>query len=347
MNWRSDGHLYGLHRVVEPDGALPQAARALDASAPAFDNEIAIEVDTLNIDSASFHQIAGKVGRNERAVGERIATIVGERGKMQNPVTGSGGMLLGRVRELGPRYEGPVAVSEGDRIATLVSLTSTPLRLDSVDRVYLDADQVDVSGTAYLWPSSPLVVMPDDMPARLALSVLDVCGAPAQTRRLVQEASRVLVLGMGKSGMLCAAAARDAMGDEGAVYGFDLRDDNLAALEEAGIVDDFRCGNARNPIEVLDKTRQMSGGELFDVVINTCNVSDTEMAAILPCRDRGKVYFFNMATSFAKAALGCESVGKDVDLLIGNGYAHGHAAQALSLARQYPAVRQQIAALLE
>jgi L-erythro-3,5-diaminohexanoate dehydrogenase len=184
------------------------------------------------------------------------------------------------------------------------------------------------------------------MAPRLALSSLDVCGAPAQTKRLVQGASRVLVLGMGKSGMICAAAARDAMGANGLVCGFDLRDDNLVAMKSAGIVDDYRCGNAKKPAEVLELAQEMADGALFDVVINTCNVADTEMAAILPCKDRGKVYFFNMATSFAKAALGCEGVGKDVDLLIGNGYAHGHAQMTLDLVRKFSAVRERIEALL-
>lgn len=342
MDFRQGGHLYGLHRVVEPEGALPQAAERLDNAAPAFDNEIVIDVKTLNVDSASFHQIMGEVGRDEEAVAEQIRAIVAERGKMQNPVTGSGGMLLGEVRAIGPNYEGPVEVAVGDQIATLVSLTLTPLQLDSIDKVHLDADQVDVTATAYLWPSSPLVRLPDDMDARLALSVLDVCGAPAQTERLVKGASRVLVLGMGKSGMICAAAARDTLGSDGLVCGLDLHEDNLAHMQSVGILDAYRTGNAKNPVEILELARDMADGELFDVVINTCNVADTEMAAILPCRDRGKVYFFNMATSFAKAALGCEGVGKDVDLLIGNGYAHGHAETALQLVRKYTAIAERI-----
>ncbi|MGM0558368.1 MAG: L-erythro-3,5-diaminohexanoate dehydrogenase [Myxococcota bacterium] len=346
MNYRENGHLYGLHRVCEPEGALPQAASELDTTRPAWDNEIVIDVDTLNIDSASFHQIVESVGRDEQAVGDRILTIVGTKGKIQNPVTGSGGMLLGTVEDLGPKYEGPVEVEKGDRIATLVSLTLTPLELLDIRKVHLDADQVEVDGRAFLWPSSPLVVMPEDLPERLALSVLDVCGAPAQTQRLVDDAESVLIIGMGKSGMMCAAAASDQMGDDGRIYAFDLDDANMHALADAGLIDEYRTGNAREPVGVLDKVREMTGGELVDVVINTCNVSETEMSAILPCRDRGKVYFFNMATSFARAALGCEGVGKDVDLLIGNGYAHGHAELSLDLIREHTVVRERIEALL-
>ena len=54
--------------------------------------------------------------------------IVATRGKMQNPETGSGGMLVGTVEEVGP--ESPLGLAVGDRVATLVSLTLTPLVIE-------------------------------------------------------------------------------------------------------------------------------------------------------------------------------------------------------------------------
>lgn len=347
MTNRTSGHLYGTHRVLEPASGLPQSAQRLDASGPAFDNEVVIDVETLNIDSASFHQIMGEVGREPAAIAGRVREIVAERGKMQNPVTGSGGMLLGTVRAMGENYVPPVPMKVGDRIATLVSLSLTPLSLEEITAVHVTSDQVDVRGTAYLWPSSPIVVLPEDMDARLALAVLDVCGAPAQTLRLVEGQRTVVVLGAGKSGMLCAAAARDALGADGRIFALDLRDDNMVVLKDAGIIDDYRCVNAKNPVEVLDRVLEMTGGELVDVMINTCNVEGVEMSSILPVRSRGKVYYFNMATSFSRAALGSEGVGKDVDLLIGNGYAEDHAELALDMVRKFPVVRRQIEALME
>ncbi len=339
-------HELGLHRVIEPKGALPQAALRLDATSAGFDNEVVIDVETLNVDSASFHQILSEVGRDEDAVAERILSIVSERGKMQNPVTGSGGMLLGRVREVGPDYDGPVELKVGDRVASLVSLTLTPLFLESIEEVRLDADQVDVKGTAYLWPSSPIVVMPDDMEERVALAALDVCGAPAQAKRLAKEARTVLVLGAGKSGMLCAATARHFRGEDVRIFGIDLAEENLKMLQEAGLVDDYRCANARRPVDVLDALKEMTGGELVDLVINTCNVDGIEMAAILCARERGVVYFFNMATDFARAALGSEGVGKDIDLLIGNGYASGHAELTLEILRSTPAIQKRFGEMM-
>ena len=336
----------GLHRVIEPEGALPQAAQRLDASGPGFANEVVIDVETLNVDSASFAQIVGDVGRDKEAVARRIEGIVSERGKMQNPVTGSGGMLRGRVREVGDDYDGPVELKAGDPVATLVSLTLTPLDLRKIKEVRLDADQVDVEAAAFLWPTSPIVVMPDDLDERVALAALDVCGAPAQTQRLVEKARRVLILGAGKSGMLCAAAARKSRGDDIDIFGVDLDENNLEALAEADLFDDFRTANARRPVEVRQAAQEMSDAQAIDVVINTCNVSGTEMAAILSVGQRGTVYFFNMATDFARAALGAEGVGCDADLLIGNGYAQGHAKLTLDLVRQNEVVRERLAAIV-
>src|SRR5215471_5881595 len=96
----------GLHRVIEPAGALPQAAWRLDPSPELWPDEARIRVDRLNLDAASFRQLIEAAA--ERPNGADLASalrgavlrIVAERGKMQNPVTGSGGMLTGVVEEV-------------------------------------------------------------------------------------------------------------------------------------------------------------------------------------------------------------------------------------------------------
>ena len=82
-----------------------------------------------------------------------------------------------------------------------------------------------------------------------------------------------------------------------------------------------------------------NSGKKVDITINCVSVPGTEMASILCTRDRGKVYFFSMATSFTAAALGAEGVGADVDLIIGNGYAENHSRIALDLIRHNSRLR--------
>lgn len=330
---------WGEYRVLAPEGSLPQGAQILNAAGPCRSDEVEIAVELLNIDSASFHQIIGAVGRDAAAVATHIASIVAARGKMQNPVTGSGGMLLGRVVALGDDYVGPVPLRVGDRIATLVSLTLTPLRLDAIHEVRLGSEQVVVEGRAFLPASAPLVVMPADLPEALALSVLDVCGAPAQTARLVREGMRVAILGAGKSGALCMAQARLALGKTGRLVAVDRSVEVLSEALAEGILDAGDAVDGKDALGAARRITELLGGEA-DVVINTANVDATEMAAILSVREGGTVYFFNMATSFARAALGAEGVGKDANLMVGNGYAVGHAELALNLVRTSAFVRR-------
>ena len=116
----------GLHRVIEPPGVLPQAAWRLDASPAIAPDEVRIRVDRLNLDAASYRQIREAYAGDPDKIRTAVLEIITTRGKMQNPVTGSGGMLTGTVEEVGP--DSPLGLTPGQRIATLVSLTLTPLR---------------------------------------------------------------------------------------------------------------------------------------------------------------------------------------------------------------------------
>jgi hypothetical protein len=61
------GNRYGTHRVIEPQGVLPQPARKLDNDmSKIYDNEILCDVITLNIDSASFKVILDKAEGHEK-----------------------------------------------------------------------------------------------------------------------------------------------------------------------------------------------------------------------------------------------------------------------------------------
>jgi L-erythro-3,5-diaminohexanoate dehydrogenase len=328
---------YGLRRVVRPRGALPQRAEVLDPRLPLGPDELAIDVQHLNVDAASFRQLAQEQGGDAGRIAQRVQAIVAERGKMQNPVTGSGGMLIGRVAEVGPEHPARGELRAGDRIATLVSLTLTPLVLERIDQVHLHAERLDVQGRAILFASGLWAPMPDDLPEALALAVLDVCGAPAWVARLAQPGMRVLVLGAGKSGSLaCAQAKRNGA----VVHSMDYLEDAAKRLVQRGLADAAMGADATDALAVYEAARGATGGSLYDLVVNCASVPSTEMGCILAAREGGEVLYFSMATSFTAAALGAEGVGKDVRLTIGNGYAKGHARLALELVRTTPALRE-------
>ncbi|SEL16960.1 L-erythro-3,5-diaminohexanoate dehydrogenase [Stigmatella aurantiaca] len=332
--------LYGLSRVVGEQGVLPQRARRLDPSLPCREAELLIDVESLNIDAASFKQIKEDVGGSPERIAQRIQEIVRERGKMQNPVTGSGGMLIGRVKELGAQHPARGTLKVGDRIATLVSLTLTPLVIEEILAVHPEIDRVDIHGHALLFASGIYARLPEDMPDTLALAALDVCGAPALVARHVRPGMTVAVLGAGKSGALCLAQARRGLQGKGQLLALDISEKALAALSGIGLCDEALKVDATQGVDVMAAVHRATGGTLCDLVVNCASVGNTEMASILSVKDGGTVIFFSMATSFTSAALGAEGVGKDVTMLVGNGYVPGHADLTLELLRAEPALRK-------
>jgi L-erythro-3,5-diaminohexanoate dehydrogenase len=324
----------GVHRVLEPAGVLPQAAMRLDATPVIGPDEVRIAVERLNLDAASFRQLSEAHHGDGAAVRAAVLDIVATRGKMQNPVTGSGGMLIGRVDAVGP--ESPLGLAVGDRVATLVSLTLTPLLItDGLARWDGRSEQVPTEGTAILFARSIAAVLPDDLPDAVSLALLDVCGAPAATARVVERtgARAVTVLGAaGKSGSLSLAAARGA----GATWLTGLvRDEREAsALRASGLADRVVVADATDPLAVAAAV-----GTPADLTVVCVDVPGAEHGAILATAEGGTVVFFSMATSFPAAALGAEGMAADVTMLVGNGYTPGHAALALELYRRNEGVR--------
>ncbi|WP_214105108.1 L-erythro-3,5-diaminohexanoate dehydrogenase [Acrocarpospora catenulata] len=326
----------GLHRVVDPLGVLPQAAHRLDTSPELRPGETRIRVERLNLDAASFRQLSQRHGGDGDAVRAEVLAIVAERGKMHNPVTGSGGMLVGVVEETTP--ESPLGLTPGDRVATLVSLTLTPLRItDGLRHWDGHSEQVPADGHAILFARSIAAVLPGDLPVPLALAVLDVCGAPALTRRVVAPKAVVAVIGAaGKSGSLSLAAARQA--GAATLIGVVPHQAEADALTGAGLADTVVIADARDPV-ALARAVESAGGPA-DVTVVCVDVPGCEHGSILATRDGGTVIFFSMATSFTAAALGAEGLAADVTMLVGNGYAPGHAALALDLVRTEPGLRR-------
>jgi L-erythro-3,5-diaminohexanoate dehydrogenase len=331
----------GLHRVVAPAGVLPQAAERLDNRPEIEADEVRIRVERLNLDAASFRQLSEEHGNDGEAVRAEVLDIIARRGKMQNPVTGSGGMLIGTVDAVGP--DSPLGLVPGERVATLVSLTLTPLAVtDGLARWDGRSEQVPCDGHAILFARSIAAVLPNDLDAELALAVLDVCGAPALTARVVGRYAAdvtVAVIGAaGKSGSLSLVAAREAGARRtvGVVPNAAERD----ALTEAGVADVVALADARDPVALAAAVTAALGGRAADVTVVCVDVPGCEHGAILATADGGTVVFFSMATSFAAAALGAEGLAADVTMLIGNGYLPGHADYALDLLRKEPAIQR-------
>ena len=230
----------------------------------------------------------------------------------------------------------------GDRVATLASLSLTPLSLSRINAVRHESAQVDVEGSAVVFFSAPLAKMPSDFPERLALALLDVAGAARRSHAMSPPVIGSWCWARGKLGLLCCAEARRRVGPHGIVLGIEANARYASDLSALGLCDQVINLDATEALRVREAVVGPQGREA-DLTISCVNVAGAEPTAILLTRPRGRVYFFAMSTSFTAAALGAEGMGKDIDMYIGNGYADGHAEHTLELVRSAPALRDILA----
>ena len=174
----------GLHRVLEPAGVLPQAAQRLDASTrrsgrTRSGSGRAAQPRRGELPAAAPRSTAATA----TAVRAEVLEIIASRGKMQNPVTGSGGMLIGTVDEVGP--DSPLGLQAGrpGRHPGLADADPAGHHRRAGRLGRPRPSRCRRTGYAILFGRSIAAVLPDDLDPELALAVLDVCGAPALTAR--------------------------------------------------------------------------------------------------------------------------------------------------------------------
>jgi len=320
---------YGVHRVVGQH-SLPQPAERLDSTLPCGPIEIEVAVEHLHIDASSLRQLRSEHRGDLDAVRSALLTLVKERGKLHNRVTNSGGILVGRVRAVGVDYPNPPAV--GTRIATLASLTLTPLRLVELGSVGAESNSIQARGTAFLFARSPWTEVPRDIPEAIALAAFDVAGAPARVKARTRPGMRVLIVGAGNSGTLAAIAAVEAGASE--VIVTDVSERRLSRLSVLGLrALRIEMADATAAIEFASRL-----GAPADLTVSCVDRPGVELGCILATRADGHIIFFSMTTDFTRAALGAEGVGSGATLEIGNGFYPGHANLVTDILRRYPAV---------
>ena len=332
----------GIHRVLEPRGSLPQPAWKLDNTPVAQMGETLVDVCALHIDSASFAQIASVCQRDEQRMRAHILNTVEQRGKMHNPVTGSGGVLIGSVQELDEQFAAMHGLAIGDTIVSLTSLSWLPLYLESIETIHLERSEVEVRGKAIFFRSNPLAKLPPDLPQPLVVAALDVAGAPSRVFELAQPGQRVTVIGAGgTAGLLTLCALRRRLGSSGEIIAVEYSEKALQDVLALGVADVVVQGDATQPLELVKRVRHACRGGDFqaDLAINVVNVPNSEFATILLAKADGRILFFSMATSFTAAALGAEGIARQVEMHIGNGYMPDRGALALQLLRDFPALR--------
>lgn len=327
------GNKYGLHRVIYPQNVFPQRAERLDNNPNIFTNEILIEVSALQLTATAFNSLTSQFGFSEDLIRDEILRIVQEYGKFQDPKTKSGGMLIGKVLEIGEEIKDD-SIKIGDTIASLVSLSLTPLKIKSIQEINFDTHQIKCEAFAILFEKSIYTRLPDDISLSICLAVMDVAGAPAQVAANVKPGDIVAVVGAGKAGLLCLAEAKKRVSPNGQVVCIEYDMEKCETVKRLNLADQVINTDAQIPGEALNEIERILGDDRADFTINTVSVPDTEITTILVTKESGTIFFFSMSTDFVKASLGAEGMRSPVKMLIGNGYYPGHAQLAFDIIRR-------------
>jgi L-erythro-3,5-diaminohexanoate dehydrogenase len=333
------GDKYGGHRVISPQGLLPQAAEKIINDLNIYSNEILIDVIALQPTATAFGRIKKHCGDHPETIAKEIMAIVSERGKFQDPITKSGGMLIGRIKEIGDDLKGKIDAQVGDKIATLVSLSLTPLNIEEITEINLDTEQVFCKAGAILFETGIFTKIPEDLGEKLTLAIMDVAGAPAQVALNAKPNDTVVILGAGKAGLLCLAEAKKRVSPTGKVICMEYSKQQCELVKSLGLADIVLEVNGQEPLKTYEQYMEATGGKLADFAVSAVNVPNTELSIIMVTKDEGKLYFFSMSTDFVKASLGAEGIKKYTTMVIGNGYYPGHAEVAFDIVRNNPQVR--------
>ena len=265
----------------------------------------------------------------------RIADIVRERGTLQNPDTGSGGVARGRVSQVGVRSRAGVVV--GELVIPLVSMIALPLRLDAVGPIDPVSPEVPVRGRAIVTGRMPVMRVPADLEAQ-ALSAADVYPVASYIHGRARPGDHVAILGAGLAGLLGAVVAREVVGDSGRVTVVDINAAALARVSELAPETLTIAADARDAASVAAMLRD-AGVPPADLTLACTSARGCEGTALLLTADSGTVLFFSTATSFAAAALGSDPLGLGARLELSNGVTPDHGAITLDLLRRHELLR--------
>ena len=331
----------GLGRSLEPSNSTLQPAWKIDNDMTLRPGEILISVKIINLNHTSFNELVEEIDFDEVFFRKRIMDIIAQRGKLHNPVTGTGGMLFGRVLKMDPQYKNLYNVKVGDDIISLTSLSVTPIHLDNIISVDFNRAQLMVEGQCILFSNSPITKIPPDLPPKVVVSALDEAGAPTKAYQITSPGDRVLILGAsGKSGALVAHAVHKKLQGSGSMVGIVVNQFHRNRLASCPFFDEIIVLDATNTRQVCHSETTEQYMDAFDVVINCVNKPGTELMTLLAVKQKGAVFFATMGSDYKLSALTAESLGKDFTMIPYIGFMTGHAEFTLNLLREYPKLHE-------
>ena len=323
------GKRCGVSRVLEPKGVLPVTAWKIDNSGTVRSGEIRIRLERVHIEWDNFNQICSHCGYDTTKIKARIMQIIGQRGKLHNPYTGSGGLFMGVIEEIGPQTDAG-GLKEGDRVFSLSSLTGVAMHLDCIDSIDFNYGQIECQGYVICFESTCIARYTGNTSPKYLLSAVDEEGNFIGVQQTIQKqnAERVAIIGDNPvTTLLYAQMLTDCYGkgthvtaimDRTSMGGLSERELTAAFLP---VIKKTCFVDLSMPIEAYEEVvKQLYDPRPMDAIINLEDICGSETVATLLVKDRGTIFYTSIKNNYNTGLLVADSLGKEIISYALDGY---------------------------
>ena len=319
---------YGIQRVLEPKNVLPTSAWKLDNGRNIYPDELRVSIKRIHLEGTGFKQICTESNDDEKKIKQNIIDMVIRRGKLHNPVTDTGGLVMGTVEEIGSGYDNVQGLKEGDLVICNASAASLPMYIEEITSINRAFNQVEAKGYVIVHSMIPVVKAPEDLPLDMLMFAFDQSGTLFRLRSLVGAKKRILVVGNSMLTNLLYGYVIRKTAPEGSEITCLLDKRTNTRLAGRGI--DSLISKVFNEVNFLDILKpieclkKLNAESFFDLSINCAEIPGAETINILATKPGGTVLFANLINNLNIALYITESISKSLDVRGAEGYLEGY-----------------------
>lgn len=329
---------YGIQRVLEPQHVLPTSAWKLDNGRTIYPNELKVSIQRIHLEGTGFKQICTEFNDDDKKIKQAIIDMVIRRGKLHNPVTDTGGLVLGVVEEIGKDYENSQGLKVGDLVICNASAASMPMYIESISNVDRAYNQVEAKGYVIAHDKIPIVKAMDDISSDMLMFAFDQSGTLYRLKTLLEGKEKFLIVGNSMlTNLLYGHVIRRELGSDceitclldkksnTRIAGNSIDELIKITFDEVSYLDILR------PVESVEK---LGADSYYDLSVNCAEIPGAETINILATKPGGTVLFANLINNLNIAIYITESISKPLDVRGAEGYLEGYADFDIELVRE-------------
>lgn len=329
---------YGIQRVLEPQHVLPTSAWKLDNGRTIYPNELKVSIQRIHLEGTGFKQICTEFNDDDKKIKQAIIDMVIRRGKLHNPVTDTGGLVLGVVEEIGKDYDNSKGLKVGDLVICNASAASMPMYIESISNVDRAYNQVEAKGYVIAHDKIPIVKAMDDISSDMLMFAFDQSGTLYRLKTLLEGKEKFLIVGNSMlTNLLYGHVIRRELGSDceitclldkksnTRIAGKSIDELIKITFDEVSYLDILR------PVESVEK---LGADSYYDLSVNCAEIPGAETINILATKPGGTVLFANLINNLNIAIYITESISKPLDVRGAEGYLDGYADFDIELVRE-------------